>query len=51
MRKQHTTLDGAIETVEEASRPHALWFRELLEENHTHRCKDYREKANEPSHY
>ena len=24
MRRKHTTLDGAIETVEEASRPQAL---------------------------
>ena len=51
MRKQHTTLDGTIETVEEASRPHALWPRQLLEEDQAHWRKDYREEANEPSDY
>lgn len=51
MRKQHTTLDGTIETVEEASRPQALWLRQLLEEDYTHRRKDYREEADEPSDY
>jgi len=51
MQKQDTKLDGAIETVGEASRPHTLWPRLLLEEDQAHWRKDYREEANEPSDY